>query len=107
MAFARRAAGGGSQTAETRPTRSERRRSTACGDRTAGSRVTDRRAAPFPSECRVPNDSGASRRKTMKFLKIVRPLFVLAAVSLGGCGGPEGTYKLDKSEMKKSMEAEI
>jgi hypothetical protein len=30
--------------------------------------------------------------------------FLLAAC---GGGGPEGTYKLDKTEMKKSMEAEI
>lgn len=32
---------------------------------------------------------------------------LLAFVGLAGCGGAEGTYKLDKAEMKKSMEAEI
>lgn len=26
---------------------------------------------------------------------------------LAGCGGPEGTYKLDKAEMKKSIEADM
>jgi len=31
----------------------------------------------------------------------------LAVVGLVGCGGVEGTYKLDKEETKKSMEAEI
>jgi len=41
------------------------------------------------------------------------PLFIAAlalaaAPSLAGCGGGvEGNYKLDKAEMKKSMEAEI
>lgn len=31
----------------------------------------------------------------------------LAVIGLVGCGGVEGTYKLDKDETKKSMEAEI
>jgi len=31
----------------------------------------------------------------------------LAVVGLVGCGGVEGTYKLDKDETKKAMEADI
>ncbi len=31
----------------------------------------------------------------------------LAVVGLAGCGGVEGTYKLDKDETKKAMEADI
>lgn len=31
----------------------------------------------------------------------------LAVVGLVGCGGVEGTYKLDKDETKKAMDAEI
>ncbi len=31
----------------------------------------------------------------------------LAVIGLAGCGGVEGTYKLDKDETKKSMEADI
>jgi len=31
----------------------------------------------------------------------------LAVIGLVGCGGVEGTYKLDKDETKKAMEAEI
>ncbi len=35
-------------------------------------------------------------------------LISIAALSLAACkGSPEGTYKLDKAEMKKSMEADI
>ena len=42
-------------------------------------------------------------------MSIARTLGALALVALGltGCGGPEGTYKLDKAEVKKAMEADI
>ncbi len=40
--------------------------------------------------------------------RLFAPLaLALAVAGLTGCGGVEGTYKLDKTEMKKSMEAEI
>ncbi|MFO0762093.1 MAG: hypothetical protein U0359_36985 [Byssovorax sp.] len=46
----------------------------------------------------------------MKFTKTLATL-ILATASFGlaGCGGGgvEGTYKLDKAEVKKSMEAEV
>lgn len=42
----------------------------------------------------------------MKITKLASGL-VLAFAFLAGCGGPEGTYKLDKEAMKKAMEAEI
>ena len=34
-------------------------------------------------------------------------VLALSAIGLVACGGVEGTYKLDKEETKKSMEAEI
>lgn len=43
----------------------------------------------------------------MKFAKISIVSLAFSGLVIGGCGGPEGTYKLDKGEMKKSMEAEI
>jgi len=42
----------------------------------------------------------------MKTIKLVCALG-LAGISLVGCGGVEGTYKLDKDETKKAMQAEI
>lgn len=43
----------------------------------------------------------------MKFIEIVGAALVFTSFSLAGCGGPEGTYKLDKAEMKKAMESDI
>lgn len=45
----------------------------------------------------------------MSIAKIVTTLALASSFALAGCGGGgvEGTYKLDKTEMKKSMEAEI
>ena len=40
----------------------------------------------------------------MKFSTLI-PASVFALL-LAACGGPEGTYKLDKDAMKKSLEAE-
>jgi hypothetical protein len=41
-------------------------------------------------------------------MKISKLLVVaLSVVGLAGCGGVEGTYKLDKDETKKQMEADI
>jgi hypothetical protein len=42
-------------------------------------------------------------------MSIARALGALFLVTLGltGCGGVEGTYKLDKAEVKKAMEADI
>ncbi len=42
----------------------------------------------------------------MKTIKLVCAL-AFAGVGLVGCGGPEGTYTLDKAETKKAMEADI
>lgn len=41
----------------------------------------------------------------MKNSKLV--VCALAVIGLVGCGGVEGTYKLDKEETKKQMEADI
>ncbi len=35
------------------------------------------------------------------------PVTLLLPLALVGCGGVEGTYKLDKTETKKTMEAEV
>ena len=45
----------------------------------------------------------------MNFAKALATVAVAATFGLAGCGGggPEGTYKLDKAEIKKSMEAEL
>jgi PBP1b-binding outer membrane lipoprotein LpoB len=44
----------------------------------------------------------------MKIAKALVASIALATLGLAGCGGGvEGTYKLDKAEMKKSMEAEV
>jgi hypothetical protein len=51
----------------------------------------------------------AKRSIQMKFFKtIAAGALLLSTFGLVGCGGGvEGTYKLDKAEMKKAMEAEI
>jgi hypothetical protein len=41
------------------------------------------------------------------FKTIATGALLLSTFGLAGCGGVEGTYKLDKAEMKKAMEAEI
>ena len=44
----------------------------------------------------------------MNFTKtIAAGALLLSTFGLAACGGVEGTYKLDKAEMKKAMEAEI
>src|SRR4030095_5765971 len=46
------------------------------------------------------------RRNPMKLVTVLA-ISALLLAGLAGCGGVEGTYKLDKAEMKKSMEGEI
>jgi hypothetical protein len=41
----------------------------------------------------------------MKLIKLA-PVASIFALLLAACGGPEGTYKLDKEAIKKAMEAE-
>ncbi|MCC6553680.1 MAG: hypothetical protein IT372_11755 [Polyangiaceae bacterium] len=44
----------------------------------------------------------------MNIAKTVAAAIAIATFGLAGCGGGvEGTYKLDKTEMKKAMEAEV
>jgi len=43
----------------------------------------------------------------MKMNKLVVGVVGIVAFGLVGCGGVEGTYKLDKDAMKKNAEAEI
>ncbi len=43
----------------------------------------------------------------MKLSHALCAALALSTLTLAGCGGPEGTYKLDKAEVKKNMEAEI
>ena len=43
----------------------------------------------------------------MKINKLLVCAVALVGFAVSGCGGVEGTYKLDKAETKKSMEAEI
>lgn len=43
----------------------------------------------------------------MKLTSLVPMAFASLALLLAGCGGPEGTYKLDKEAMKTAMKAEI
>src|SRR5437773_1130504 len=44
----------------------------------------------------------------MNIVKTFAAALVLGSFGLAGCNsGPEGTYKLDKAEVKKGMEAEI
>jgi hypothetical protein len=44
----------------------------------------------------------------MKLIKFTTSVVALSVLGLTAChGGPEGTYKLDKTEMKKAMEAKI
>lgn len=42
----------------------------------------------------------------MNFIKLVAPFAMLALTGLVGCGGPEGTWKLDKDAMKAEAEKE-
>ena len=49
--------------------------------------------------------SEGMENEPMKNSKLL--VVALAVIGLAGCGGVEGTYKLDKEETKKSMEAEI
>ena len=49
-----------------------------------------------------------AKRNTMKLRNIITTVALAgSAFALAACGSVEGTYKLDKAEMKKSMEAEI
>lgn len=45
----------------------------------------------------------------MSIAKTFAAALAIATLGLAGCGGggPEGTYKIDKAEMKKHMEAEV
>jgi hypothetical protein len=51
--------------------------------------------------------SEGMENEPMKNSKLLVGTLALIASGIVGCGGVEGTYKLDKEETKKSMEAEI